>query len=66
VLWGTLLGLVALADLPGEGAAAVAARLVPHRGDSPWAWLNAFTVPLAAIVWLLVAALRLAVRRRQP
>jgi hypothetical protein len=63
VVWGTLLLGSALVDLPAEGAGAVAQRLLPAQGASVWAWLNALTVPLALLVWLLVAALLVRSRR---
>jgi hypothetical protein len=63
VLWGTLLLGSALVDLPAEGAGAVAGRLLPVRGASVWAWLNALTVPLAILVWLLLGVLLLRDRR---
>jgi hypothetical protein len=63
VLWGTLLLGSALVDLPAEGAGAVALRLLPAQGASVWAWLNALTVPLAILVWLLLGALVVRGRR---
>jgi hypothetical protein len=65
VLWGTLLVGSALVDLPAEGAGAVLQRLLPARGASIWTWVNALTVPLALVVWLLFGAL-LVRSRRQP
>lgn len=63
MLWGTLLIGAALFDLPEEGAAAVVRRLLPEHGASLWAWVNALTVPLAAVVWLLVIGVQLRNRR---
>lgn len=57
MLWGTLLLGAALVDLPAEGVGAVAQRLLPAPGAPVWAWLNALTIPLAVLVWLLVGAL---------
>lgn len=57
MLWGTLLVGSALVDLPADGAGAVARRLLPAQGASVWAWLNALTVPLAILVWLLLGVL---------
>ena len=65
MLWGTLLVGSALVDLPAEGVSVVAARLLPERSASLWAWLNALTVPLALVVWGLVGA-RLALDRSRP
>jgi len=65
VLWGTLLVGSALFDLPAEGVSAIAGRLLPERGASSWAWLNALAMPLAVVVWLLVGALLVRSRRAQ-
>lgn len=64
MLWGTLLLGSALLDVPGEGAPVVAARLLPGRGASVWAWLNALTVPLALLVWVSIGALFVRSRRQ--
>ena len=55
VLWGTLLLLVAGVDAFGEGIRPVVARLLPSRGASLWAWVNAASAAVAAVVWALVA-----------
>jgi hypothetical protein len=64
VLWGTLILGSSLVDLPAEGVSAVAGRLLPERGASLWAWLNALAVPLALVVWLLVGGRLLLLRDR--
>ncbi len=56
VLWGTLLLLAAAADAFAEGVRPVVARLLPSRGASLWAWVNAGSAALATVVWMVVAA----------
>jgi amino acid permease len=63
VLWGTLLIAAAALEVPTDGAATVAARVLPGRGASLWAWLNALAMMLAVFVWAAVAT-RLARGRR--
>ena len=57
VLWGTLLLGAAVVAAPAEGVGAVLARIVAAHGASVWAWVNALTVALAIVVWLLLAGL---------
>ncbi len=56
VLWGTLLLGVAAVDAFGEGLRPVVVRLLPARGASLWAWVNAGSAALALLAWALVAA----------
>lgn len=62
VFWGTLLLAVAVFDVLGEGLVPVLARLLPARGASLWAWLNAVSCLLALAAWTVVAGV-LVVRR---
>ncbi|HEX9186995.1 MAG TPA: hypothetical protein VGB87_07985 [Vicinamibacteria bacterium] len=50
VLWGALLLLPFLLDVAGEGFRPALGRLLPARGDSVWAWVNAGSVALALAV----------------
>ena len=52
--WGALLFLLTLVDAVDEGPGRALARLLPARGASVWAWLNALLVGLAVSVGLLV------------
>jgi len=63
VLWGTLLLAVAAVDAFAEGVRPVVVRLLPARGASLWAWVNAGCAVLALLAWALGAA-ALALRRR--
>ncbi len=56
VLWGTLLLLTAAADALAEGVRPAVVRLLPVRGASLWAWVNAGCAALALAAWALVAA----------
>ena len=53
VAWGALLLLLTLVHALGEGFRPALARLLPARGASVWAWLNALSVGLAASVGLV-------------
>ena len=55
--WGALLLLLTLVDAVGEGPRPALARLLPARGASVWAWLNALTVMLALAVGLVVGGI---------
>jgi hypothetical protein len=57
VAWGALLLLVTLLDVAGEGVRPALARLLPSRGASTWAWLNALSVALALGVGLVAGGL---------
>ena len=57
VAWGALLGLLTLVDAVGGGPGPALARLLPARGASVWAWLNALSVGLAVAVGLVGAGL---------
>lgn len=57
VAWGALLLLLTLVDALGEGLRPALARLLPARGASLWAWLNALSVGLAVSVGLVAAGL---------
>jgi hypothetical protein len=63
VAWGALLVLVTLAHAMGEGPGPALGRLLPSRGDSLWAWLNALSAALAVGVGLLAGG-RVAWSRR--
>ncbi len=64
--WGALLLLVTLAGVVGEGPATALARLLPDRGASLWAWMNAVSVGLAVAVALVGGGLFWAGRRATP
>jgi hypothetical protein len=66
--WGTLLLLAAVAGALRDGPSVAVSRLLPAPGGGPWAWLNASTAAIAAVVWLVAAGLVVAVRwpRRPP
>ena len=55
VFWGTLLLAVAVFDVLGGGLVPVLARLLPARGASLWAWLNAASCLFALVAWAVVA-----------
>jgi hypothetical protein len=55
--WGALLFVLTLVDAVGGGPGPALARLVPARGASVWAWLNALSVGLAVAVGLVGAGL---------
>ena len=57
VAWGALLLLLTLVDAVSEGLGPALARLLPARGASVWAWLNALSVGLAVAVGLVGAGL---------
>jgi hypothetical protein len=57
VAWGALLFLLTLVDAVSEGLRPALARLLPVRGASVWAWLNALSVGLAVAVGLVGAGL---------
>jgi hypothetical protein len=61
--WGALLLLVTLVDVVGEGLGPPLARLLPGRGASLWAWLNALSVALALAVGLVGGGVAWANRR---
>ena len=48
VAWGALLLVLTLVDAVGEGPGPALARLLPARGASVWAWLNALSVGAGA------------------
>jgi hypothetical protein len=64
VVWGALLVLVTLGDAAGEGLRPALARLLPSRGTSVWAWLNALSAGLPLAVGIVAVGL-LAWGRRQ-
>jgi len=55
--WGALLFVLTLVDAVGGGPGPALARLLPARGASVWAWLNALSVGLAVAVGLVGAGL---------
>ena len=57
VLWGALLLVLTLLDVAGEGLRPALALLLPSRGASAWAWLNAASVALAVAVGLVAGGL---------
>ena len=57
VAWGALLFLLTLVDAVSEGPGPALARLLPARGASVWAWLNALSIGLAVAVGLVGAGL---------
>jgi hypothetical protein len=64
VAWGGLLLLLALFEAASEGVRPVLARVLPARGASVWAWINALSVALSLCVGLVLAGLGVAWRRR--
>jgi hypothetical protein len=64
VAWGALLLLLALVDAASEGVRPVLVRVLPARGASVWAWINALSVALSVVVGLVLAGLGVASRRR--
>ncbi len=65
VAWGALLLLVTLLDVAGEGVRPALVRLLPSRGASAWAWLNALSAALAMGVGLVAGGLFAWGRRRK-
>jgi hypothetical protein len=63
--WGALLLILTVLDVAREGFGTALGRLLPSRGASAWAWLNALSVALALAVGIVVAGL-LAWGRRGP
>jgi hypothetical protein len=57
VAWGALLAVLTLVGAVGEGPRPALARLLPARGASVWAWLNALSVMLALAVGLFGAGI---------
>jgi hypothetical protein len=57
VLWGALLLFLTLLDVAGEGLRPALTRLLPSRGASAWAWLNAASVALTLAVSIVVGGL---------
>jgi hypothetical protein len=57
VAWGTLLLLATLARVADEGLRPALAHLLPSRGASVWAWLNALSAALALAVGVVVGGL---------
>jgi hypothetical protein len=57
VAWGALLLLLTVLDAAGEGLGPAFGRLLPSRGASGWAWLNALSVALALAVGIVAAGL---------
>ncbi|HYN02940.1 MAG TPA: hypothetical protein VE359_10880 [Vicinamibacteria bacterium] len=66
VAWGALLFLLTLVDAVGEGLRPALARLLPARGASVWAWLNALSVMLALAVGLFGAGIAWSRRTSAP
>jgi len=64
VTWGALLLLLTVVDVIAEGLKPALARLLPARGASVWAWLNALSVGLAVSIGLLVGGTLAWTRRR--
>jgi hypothetical protein len=64
--WGALLFFLTLVAAVGEGPGPALARLLPARGASVWAWLNALSVGLAVVVGLVGAGLAWTRRRSKP
>ena len=64
--WGALLFVLTLVDAVGGGPGPALARLLPARGASVWAWLNALSVGLAMAVGLVGAGLAWARRGSAP
>ena len=56
-LWGALLLVLTLADVVGEGLRPALGRLLPSRGGSIWAWLNALSVAQALAVGVVAAGM---------
>jgi hypothetical protein len=65
VAWGSLLLLLTLGHVAGEGLGVALARLVPPSGASAWAWVNALSVALALAVGLVGGGLYVSGRRRR-
>jgi hypothetical protein len=65
VAWGALLLLVTLLDVAGEGVRPGLARLLPSRGASAWAWLNALSAALAMGMGVVAGGLFAWGRRRK-
>lgn len=66
VAWGALLFLLTLVDAVSEGLRPALARLLPARGASVWAWLNALSVGLAVAVGLVGAGIAWSRRTSAP
>jgi hypothetical protein len=64
--WGVLLLALTLVGAVSEGPARALARLLPERGASLWAWMNAVSVGLAVAVALVGGGLFWAGRRGTP
>ena len=65
VAWGTLLLLLTLGSVAGEGLRTALSRLVPPSGASVWAWVNALSVALAVAAGLVAGGLVVSGRRRR-
>jgi hypothetical protein len=57
VAWGALLLVVTFTRVIGEGFRPALADLLPPRGASVWAWLNALSAALALAVGVVVGGL---------
>jgi hypothetical protein len=66
VAWGALLVILTLVDAGSEGLRPALARLLPARGASVWAWLNALSVMLALAVGLFGAGIAWSRRTSAP
>jgi hypothetical protein len=64
--WGALLVASALAASLSEGPATAFARLLPSRDAAIWGWLAPFSVLLALVAAVLVAALSVVRRSGDP
>ena len=62
-LWGTLLLLVAAFGAVVDGPRTTLARLLPARGASLWAWINAVSAVLALVAWGVGIGVAIALRR---
>ena len=61
--WGALLVLLTLVAAVGDGPGPALARILPARGASLWAWVNALSVGLALAVALVGAGVAWTRRR---
>jgi hypothetical protein len=64
--WGALLLLLTVLDAAERGLGPALERLLPSRGASGWAWLNALSVALALAVGIVAAGLLAWGRRGSP
>jgi hypothetical protein len=64
--WGTLLLIVALANVASRGPRSAVGELLPAPGAGVWDWANGIAAAVAFLAWVCVGGLLVLARRSAP